>query len=583
MGSIDQPSGVHPDPASYSVPEEASKVFYQGILQNDMIAKDLPDDVHEAARNVVFTGSTKPSIPVNWRFAESAAALKALESTLVAALLKRKYNVPAPAVEINTDHASLFLMSTLLWKIDPHGENIGIPSSPSELAKLSKYIPSTDLHRISATLHRASATNIYRCKDGAWFHLHGSMNPEPTLDSVGLPYEMEAASPEESWKPYFEKLATITSTDMQHRAESYRQAGTICNTTTQYFASEHGKANSHVGLWEIHPVSTTQPPAWWPSTPHTSPSRPLAGLKVIDLTRIIASPAITRGLAELGASVLRITAPHLADYSSLHVDLNWGKWNAHLDLRTESGRVTLRELVKDADVVVNGYRPGVLDKYGFSQSDIVDMVSDRDRGIISVRENCYGWHGPWAHRSGWQQVSDANVGISHAYGRAMGLHDDEAVTPVFPNSDYMTGIAGVCAVLIALVRRAEAGGSYKVDTALNYYNAWLARSVGEYPSAVWADVWVRNGKPVFRAWHNMAYTIPRVLGGMVKSGAGKDMFEEGNFEERESRVLGVTIRTVRPVLRYTGEEVKLGYNVGTRGNGVDQVRWPADLMSEVVK
>jgi crotonobetainyl-CoA:carnitine CoA-transferase CaiB-like acyl-CoA transferase len=221
-------------------------------------------------------------------------------------------------------------------------------------------------------------------------------------------------------------------------------------------------------------------------------------LKVIDLSRVIAAPAVTRGLAELGASVMRITSPSICDFSSLHLDLNWGKWNASIDLQTETGRERLRALVRDADVVVQGYRPGILDKYGFSQQDIIDLCKDCDRGIISVRENCYGWYGPWAHRTGWQQISDACTGISYAFGKAMGLPDGEAVTPIFPNSDYMTGIAGTCAVLSALLQRSEHGGSYKVDLALNYYNSWLVNNVGMYPDPVWQDVWERNGKEVFR-------------------------------------------------------------------------------------
>ncbi len=80
----------------------------------------------------------------------------------------------------------------------------------------------------------------------------------------------------------------------------------------------------------------------------------------------------------------------------------------------------------------------------------------------------------------------------------MGLENGEPVTPVFPNSDYMTGIAGTVAILTALLRRAAKGGSYKVDLALNYYNQWLVESVGEYPSQVWDDLWSRNGRKVFR-------------------------------------------------------------------------------------
>jgi crotonobetainyl-CoA:carnitine CoA-transferase CaiB-like acyl-CoA transferase len=131
------------------------------------------------------------------------------------------------------------------------------------------------------------------------------------------------------------------------------------------------------------------------------------GLKVLDLTRIIASPTITRELAELGASVLRITSPNVPDMTALLADLGWGKWNAHLDLTCLPDRERLRALILESDVVVDGYRPGVMEKWGFGKEEILKMFEGKKRGVIYVRENCYGWNGPWMGRSGWQQISDA--------------------------------------------------------------------------------------------------------------------------------------------------------------------------------
>ena len=302
------------------------------------------------------------------------------------------------------DHAQLFIMSLLLWIIDPDGEKITSYDHASE-----KYFPSYDIHRQAATSHRNSVTNIYKTKDGRYFHLHGSMNPDPSLDSLGLPHEMDAKSVEESWEPFKKKMAQIGSQEMQRQASDvYQQAGTICWTKDEYLASDHGKANAHVGLFELHShPNDDQKPGWWPDSPLTSVRRPLAGLKVLDIARVIAAPAVTRGLAEMGASIMRVTAPHLADYSTLHCDLNWGKWNSFLDFRIKEDREKMRKLILEADIVVSGYRPGVLDKWGFGKEDILKICEGRDRGIIYVRENCYGWNGPWAYRSGWQQISDA--------------------------------------------------------------------------------------------------------------------------------------------------------------------------------
>ncbi|OAL37329.1 hypothetical protein AYO20_03505 [Fonsecaea nubica] len=579
MGSVDAaPSDVI---SSYSVPAESRKLLISALLENPKIAKDIPQEAREFASRITFTGTDLPSIPINWRFAESAASLKAFEACIVYALVKRKYNVELTGAEINTDHAQLFFMSTLLWQIHPDTDRTISMSKNSD--KLDDIIPNYDFHKMASSLYRSCVTNIYQTKDGRYFHLHGSMNPKPSLDSIGFPEDRpELKTWEEAIQPFIEKLATIDSAEMQHLASDvYKQAGVIAETVDSFRATEHGKANAHVGLFEIHPTpNPAQKPSWWPSTPQTSAARPLAGLKVIDLTRVIAAPAVTRGLAELGASVMRVTSPNLVDFSGLHVDLSWGKWQCSLDLKTEEGKEKLRDLIKEADVVVQGYRPDVLDKYGFGQQGIIDLVKDRERGIISVRENCYGWNGPWSYRSGWQQISDACVGISAGFGKAMGLKNNEAVTPVFPNSDYMTGIAGVTGILSALMRRAEEGGSFKVDVALNYYNQWLADSVGEYPEPIWQDVWKRNGNQVFRCYHNMNYLIPRYMGMLMKN---SQILHPSFFEDRPSKAIDAVVRTIKPIIKFDNDQVRLGYNVGTRGNGKDAPRWPEDLMTEVVQ
>ena len=87
----------------------------------------------------------------------------------------------------------------------------------------------------------------------------------------------------------------------------------------------------------------------------------------------------------------------------------------------------------------------------------------------------------------------------------------DPVTPIYPHCDYCTGIAGSCAVLIALLRRAEKGGSYCIDLALNYYSSWLIKSVGTYPPAVWDKLWAEHGKVVYQYWHNNGITAPEVL------------------------------------------------------------------------
>ncbi|KAK7710300.1 hypothetical protein SLS64_005885 [Diaporthe eres] len=446
----------------YSVPEQTKQLLIKGVLENPLIASHLPTGAAEAASKISFTGSDLPSIPVNWRFAESISALKAFEAILVNVLLKRKYGLEPVSI---------------------------------------------------------------------------------TIDTIDMPHDMEFQSMPEASAAIGEAVGKLTADELQHRAaDIYKQAGTVCYTREQFRESEHGKANAHVGLFEIreHP-NPQQKPCWWPDAPQTSAERPLAGLKVVDLSRVIAAPAITRGLAELGASVMRIVAPHLPDMSALHFDLNHGKWNALLDLREKADRATLRELIHEADVFVQGYRPGVLDKYGFGETDILQMVQDRGRGIIYVRENCYGWNGPWKERSGWQQISDANCGVSYEFGRAMG--NDEPITPVFPNSDYC---------------------------------------VGMYPDPVWQDLWKSNGSLVFRHDQPMQTMLAAMMQTIMKHSANK-LFRPHHFTTYYCRYLQKDVKLVAPILQFPQGEVKPGYSVGTRTNGVDKPRWPGDLTVEMVE
>lgn len=249
--------------------------------------------------------------------------------------------------------------------------------------------------------------------------LVGSLNADHTLTALGLPLEGE---PDDTFQKVVERIQNkVSQFDAaaldELMNEQYRQAGTIAWSSKEYFTSEHGQHNSKIGLYELaRDMSSSQPASWWPdhgSLP-SSPNRPLASLKVVDLTRVIAGPTITRSLAELGASVMRVTSSQLVDFTSVFRDLNWGKWNCFLHLKDEADKELLRKLILEADVVVDGYRPGVMDRLGFGREAIFNLVKNRDRGIIHARENCYGWYGPWAHRSGWQGISDAvgSPGIS---------------------------------------------------------------------------------------------------------------------------------------------------------------------------
>ncbi|KAI1805936.1 CoA-transferase family III [Daldinia bambusicola] len=252
-------------------------------------------------------------------------------------------------------------------------------------------------------------------------------------------------------------------------------------------------------------------------------------------------------LAEMGASVMRATSPRITDLSRLHQDLNWG------DGADPGGRCGRRRIPTRCD-----------GEAWFRTPAILDLVNDRSR----------------VHRSGWQQISDACYGVSLSYGRAMG--NDEAVTPVFRiQVTGNTGLCGSTAVLDALVRRAEHGGSYGIDVALNYYSKWLVRSVGTYDEETWNEAWKRHGSPVFRYYHAMQHLLPAMLK-LLYQRDSQVLFNPALFRVQETKSIAATFVQVKPVAQFADGAVDLGYHIGTRGNGVDEPLWPGDLTVEVI-
>lgn len=163
------------------------------------------------------------------------------------------------------------------------------------------------------------------------------------------------------------------------------------------------------------------PRSSWPAAKDSS--RPLAGIRVIDFSRVIAAPVISKVLATLGADVLKVTWEELPDISPTWIDLSVGKRDTNLNLKSEEGRRKFQELVDTASVLIDGYRPGVLEKLGFD----AETMRRNNPSLIYLRENCYGFKGPLAYRSGWQQVSDCLVGLSWLQGKFLGLNE-----PVVP-------------------------------------------------------------------------------------------------------------------------------------------------------
>lgn len=227
--------------------------------------------------------------------------------------------------------------------------------------------------------------------------------------------------------------------------------------------------------WSCHPQGTavaSEPlvdranggeatPRPWPAG-----TLPAEGLRVLDLTRVIAGPVCTRYLAALGASVLRVDPPQWPDLPlGLPADTLLGKHSAILDFTTLDGQATLDRLLGEADMVVLGYRPGSLDRFGLTP----ELLSERFPGLIIVMLSAWGYHGPWASRRGFDSVVQAANGIGWIEGGGTG---HPGVLPC-QLLDHGTGYLAAAAALDAIREQRTQGGTPIRRLSLARTAQWL--------------------------------------------------------------------------------------------------------------
>jgi crotonobetainyl-CoA:carnitine CoA-transferase CaiB-like acyl-CoA transferase len=236
-------------------------------------------------------------------------------------------------------------------------------------------------------------------------------------------------------------------------ADAFSCGGKV-RTPEEWLAHPQGAYLSTRPVVEITKISDGTPEPLRPG------DQPASGVRVLDLTRILAGPTASLGMAEHGADVLMVTAPNLPQIPAFVRDTSHGKRSCFLDFHQPEEAARLADLVREADVLIDGYRSGSLQAHGFG----VDQLMKLRPGLIHVSVNCFGSGGPFASRGGWDQVAQAVTGICHTQGVATGAGQPK-LTPVYM-CDFLTGILGTFGALLALAQRAREGGSYRVQVSL---------------------------------------------------------------------------------------------------------------------
>jgi crotonobetainyl-CoA:carnitine CoA-transferase CaiB-like acyl-CoA transferase len=286
-------------------------------------------------------------------------------------------------------------------------------------------------------------TQPWPAKDGRWVLPHFGL---PNLKERMLKLLGCEPTPESVAKA----VAQWDALELEAAIDEHRVCGGMVRTNDEWLASAHGKVLAAKPIVEVIRIGDSEP------EPFPEGDRPLSGIRALDLTRILAGPVAARTLAEHGAEVLMVAAERLPQIAEHVMDTSHGKRSCFLDLTVPEENARLKELVREADVFSQGYRPGMIGQLGFGPEELAEHCP----GIVYVSISCYGADGPFSHRGGWEQVAQTMTGICHE-----GSPERPQLLPAAA-CDYTTGYLAAYGALLALARRATEGGSYHVRVSL---------------------------------------------------------------------------------------------------------------------
>jgi crotonobetainyl-CoA:carnitine CoA-transferase CaiB-like acyl-CoA transferase len=264
---------------------------------------------------------------------------------------------------------------------------------------------------------------------------------------------------------------------MQWDAEAFETAAyaaggvvAMMRSHQEWSASPHAKALAELPLLSIEKIGEAAPKPWPKSSTKIwteGGDRPLAGVRVLDLSRVIAGPVAGRTLAVHGADVLLISGPDLPAIPWLTIDTGRGKLSSFVELKSEQGRDVFRGLLAQADIVSQGYRPKSIAALGFSPEEAAAI----NPGIVYVSMSAYGHAGPWAERRGFDSLVQTSTGFNHAEGQAAGVEGPKELPAQM--LDHATGYLMAFGAMMAKARQSREGGSWHVRVSLAQTGRWL--------------------------------------------------------------------------------------------------------------
>ena len=294
----------------------------------------------------------------------------------------------------------------------------------------------------------------YQTRDGRWIRLHTNfpVHRDGMLELLDCDYDRSAVQ---------KALMGHDAQEIENEANSRGLLATMMRSRKEWRTHEQGRTLASMPPFTIVQTGDADVQPLKPA------KRPLCDIRVLDLTRVIAGPVCGRTLAAHGAQVMRITAEHLPAMMPLVIDNGRGKLSAFLDLRNSGDKAKMKELVRQSDVFVQGYRPGAIASYGFSPEELAAI----NPGIVSASLSAYGDQGPWADRRGFDSLVQMATGINVEEAIAAGVTGPKTLP--CQALDHAAGFILSFATMIALHRRATIGGSWHVATSLAQAGRWI--------------------------------------------------------------------------------------------------------------
>jgi crotonobetainyl-CoA:carnitine CoA-transferase CaiB-like acyl-CoA transferase len=378
------------------------------------------------------------------------AALDAVTLTGEEPQLPSSFRVAAAA---QTSIAAAALAAAQLWKLrSGQGQDIAVDMRHAVVeCRSERYLRLDDTPPPPAW---DAIAGVYKTRGQRFVRLH-----------TNFPHHRDAVCSVLKCKAERDEVqAALMAWDAEAFETAAYEAGGVVSMMRSYdewSATPQARALAALPVITFEKIGEAAPKPW------PAGDRPLAGLRVLDLSRVIAGPVAGRTLAAHGADVMLVSSPELPAIPWLTIDTGRGKLSTFLDLKREEGRNQMKALLAEADIFSQGYRPQALADLGFSPEEAAAI----NPGIVYVSLSAYGHVGPWSSRRGFDSLVQTSTGFNHAEGQAAGVDGPKELPAQI--LDHATGYLMAFGAMMAKARQSQEGGSWHVRVSLAQTGRWL--------------------------------------------------------------------------------------------------------------